>query len=232
MIAVSCSLVGCQLEATEPASQPGSLAASIQAAQARMHARFVAARHIQEAIARSDLDRARVEAHDLAKLDEPELLSEWRPYLDNIRDAAHQIELSADVVAAAKLSATLGRRCAQCHEAIAAKITFPKELRPSDDPKLAPQMSSHQWAAARMWEGLIGPSDDRWLAGARTLSTAQLTIVAQSVTPTSELDVDDVARVRLYATRAVATKAQDARAETFGTLLATCAHCHAVLRDR
>lgn len=93
-------------------------------------------------------------------------------------------------------------------------------------------MAGHQWAAARMWEGLLGPSDDRWLEGARALTTVPLDTVAQSVTPTSDVDVDDVARVRLYATRALAPAAQAAHAELFGKLLATCAHCHALLRDR
>jgi cytochrome c5 len=57
-------------------------------------------------------------------------------------------------------------------------------------------------------------------------------MVAMSVTPTSDLDVDDVARVRLYARRALAAQSQGARAEVFGQLLETCAHCHATLRDR
>jgi cytochrome c553 len=83
-----------------------------------------------------------------------------------------------------------------------------------------------------MWKGLIGPSDDRWLEGAQALTTVPLNLVAMSVTPTSDLDVDDGARVRLYARRALAPQPQDARAEVFGQLLATCAHCHATLRDR
>jgi hypothetical protein len=83
-----------------------------------------------------------------------------------------------------------------------------------------------------MWWGLIGPSNDHWIAGARALTTAPLTIVAQSATPSSELEVDDVARVRLYANRAMTTSDPDARVDLYGTLLTTCAHCHAVLRDR
>ena len=93
-------------------------------------------------------------------------------------------------------------------------------------------MLGHQWAAAQMWQGLIGPSDERWRAGAHALTQAPLHIVAAAVTPNSELDIDDIARVRLYARRAEAAGSQDARGDIFGALLATCAHCHAVLRDR
>jgi hypothetical protein len=32
--------------------------------------------------------------------------------------------------------------------------------------------------------------------------------------------------------RALAGRSNDERAEVFGELLVTCAHCHAVLRDR
>lgn len=213
-------------------NRPHSLASASMAAHRRMHTRFEAARRIEQAIAFSDLERTRAEAHDLAVFEEPDVLLTWRPYFEAIRDAAHQVESSGGVMDAARLAATLGRRCAECHEAIAAFVTFPADPRPADDFKLAAKMLEHQWAATQMWEGLIGPSDDRWLTGARALTTAPLTIVAQSVAPSSELDIDDVARVRLYANRAYAAASLDARAELFGTLLATCAHCHAVLRDR
>jgi len=221
---------GCRGEAYDslPPYEIDSLAASVQAAQVRMHARFAAARRMEESIARSDLDGAHVEAHLLAELDEPDALPVWRPYIDNIRAAAHQVELATGLGSAATLAAGMGRSCARCHEAIKAHITFPAEPRPSG----VPRMREHQWAAVQMWKGLIGPSDERWLEGAQALTTVPLNLVAMSVTPTSELDVDDVARVRLYARRALAAQSQDARAEVFGQLLATCAHCHATLRDR
>lgn len=227
------ALGGCHIEDnTLVLDRPGALARATAAAHRRMHTRFEAARRIELAIALSDLERARAEAHDLAALEEPDVVLTWRPYFDAIRDAAHQVESTADVFDAARLAATLGRTCADCHEAIAARVVFPADPRPPGGSRLATQMLGHQWAAAQMWKGLIGPSEDHWVSGARALTTVPLTIVAQSVTPSSELDVDDVARVRLYANRALTTAPQDARAELYGTLLATCAHCHAVLRDR
>lgn len=227
-------LGGCQLEAYDSVttSRLIALPAAVQATHHRMHVRFEAARRMEEAIARSDLDRARVEARVLAELDEPEALPAWRPHLDGIRGAARRIESAGDPVAAAQLAADLGGRCATCHVAIEARVAFPAEPRPQPGAHLAPQMAGHQWAAARMWEGLIGPSDARWLDGARALTTVPLDTVAQSVTPSSDIDVDAVARIRLYATRALAPAPQAARAELFGKLLATCAHCHALLRDR
>jgi hypothetical protein len=93
-------------------------------------------------------------------------------------------------------------------------------------------MQSHQWAAMQLWEGLIGPSDERWQEGAKALTTVPLNLVARAVTRTSPDDVDDVARVRMFATRALSAQDLGARADVFGKLLAACAHCHAILRDR
>jgi hypothetical protein len=240
LLALMVVSAGCQIEG-EPATAGPSLAATIQAAQARMHERFRSAQRIEQAITHSDLDRARTEARALAQLTEPEIVPRWRPYLERIAPAAHQIDRAADVVAAANATAALGRECARCHEAMAAKITFPLQPRPMEDARLAPQMLGHQWAAARMWEGLIGPANDRWLEGAQALAQVPLTIVAEEPMTASrkspmradgDMIGDDVARVRLYANRAVAARNGDARAEIFGELLATCAHCHAVIRDR
>jgi hypothetical protein len=231
--ALALALASCQVEARDTAPpRGGSLADDVVAASHRMHQRFTAAARLELAVVHGDLSGAQADAHELAELDQPDALMRWQPYFEEIREAARQIEVTPGIIGAARLTAVLGRRCARCHEAIGARIAFPAGPAPSGDPKLVVQMVSHQWAAEQMWQGLIGPSDGRWLAGARALSQAPLHIVAQAVTPTSELDVDDVARIRLYARRAEAAGSQDARADLFGTMLGTCAHCHAVLRDR
>ena len=224
---------GCRSQPEPPPPQgPSPLVAAIQEAQRRMHVRFTAAQRIEQAVAHSDLDRARAEAHDLAGLEEPEALPVWRPYFESIKDSARQIEAATSIGAVATLTGGLGRTCARCHEAISAHITFPVEPPPPADPKLAQQMLGHQWAAAQMWQGLIGPSDARWQAGARALTTVPLNTVAQAATPAAPVEIDDVARVRMYANRAQGIGPQDERAELYGTLLGTCAHCHALLRDR
>lgn len=235
--ALALALASCQIEAydTGPGRSHGrdpSLADAVVTANRRMHQRFTAAQRLELGIVHGDLAGAHADARELAELDQPDALARWQPYFASIRDAARQIENSPGIVGAARLTAELGRRCARCHEAIGARIAFPAEPAPPGDPRLVVQMVSHQWAAEQMWQGLIGPSDARWLAGARALSQAPLHIVAQAVTPSSELDIDDVARIRLYARRAQAAGSQDARADLFGAMLGTCAHCHAVLRDR
>lgn len=115
----------------------------------------------------------------------------------------------------------------ELHLATSAKIVFAKDPAPTDQNRLAAQMAGHQWAAARMWDGLIGPSTERWLDGARKLAKSSLMITAES----DQLGIaDDAARVRLLANRALKTKIGD-RPELYGELLATCAGCHHAIRD-
>lgn len=219
------TLVGCDAEAEPPAKR--SFSEQLLAVHSRMHARFSASRAIEQAIALGDLDRARAEARTIAELDEPEVLPQWQPYFQNIQAAARQLDASKDLVAAAKATAYLGGQCASCHVATSAKIVFAKDPAPTDQDRLAVQMAGHQWAAARMWDGLIGPSNERWLDGARKLAKSSLTITAES----DQLGIaDDAARVRLFANRALKTKIGD-RAALYGELLATCAQCHHAIRD-
>lgn len=225
-------LGGCHVDDDALVRNGPGLATAAAAAHRRMHVRFAAASRAQQAIAFSDLERARSEAHDIAALDESEVLRAWQPYFESLRAAAHQVELSTNLRDAAQRTATLGQRCASCHLAIGARVAFPAETRPAAGPTPAMRMPGHQRAAAQMWQGLIGPSDAHWFAGARALSTVRATSFAPRAMPASEPALDDLARIRLYASRALAADPRDARAELFGKLLTTCTHCHAVLRDR
>jgi cytochrome c553 len=213
-----------------PEAQPvGGFADKVQALVQRMHTRYTGARRLEEAIARSDLERTRLEAHALGVLDEPDVLPIWRPYFEAVAESARQIEAAGDVRAAAGQFAILSLRCAHCHDAAAAKIVL---AQPAGAGTGKIGMAEHQQAALTMWEGLMAPSEAHWLAGAQALTTVPLTMVARAATPGFEDDVDDVARIRLYARRGLDAQGRDARADVFGSLLGTCAHCHAVLRDR
>ena len=205
------------------------LAESVQSAEVRMHARFAAAKAIEQSIVTGNLAQVRAQAHSIATLDEPDALPEWTPYLEGVRRSARTLESAEDVVVAAGDAAALARECARCHTAIGAKPAFSASPRPDGGKRLQHTMTAHHWAAARMWEGVIGPNDQRWKSGAELLASAPLTITAES----SILGIaDDVSRIHLLATRAQKLGAQDDRVELFGRLLATCAHCHATIRDR
>jgi cytochrome c556 len=207
------------------------LAAAVKTTHARMQIRADAARTMQEAIAIGDLDGAHTQAALVAALRDPDVLQEWRPYLDAVRTIAQGIATTPDTVAAAHAAGELGQRCGACHEASGARIKLaPLPAAPAGS-TLATQMAGHQWAAARMWEGLITPSADRWQTGVVALSRARWTIAAEEPSLTRSPISDDVARVRLLAERGIAAETPQARGALYGELLATCAHCHATIRD-
>lgn len=224
-----CLVSGCDLLGGE--QEQRDLITKMQEVREHMHARFAASRRIELAIAFGDIEAARREAKTIADLREPDVRAEWQPYLENVRAAAHQIVLAPDVAAAARMSALLGRRCAQCHEASGAKIVFAREPPPTATPRLSSQMAEHQWAAARLWEGLIGPSPDAWTRGANALAQARMTIVAEGDLPPELAASDDVQRLHLYAKRAAAATTLDDRATHYGEILASCASCHRTIRD-
>jgi len=49
-----------------------------------------------------------------------------------------------------------------------------RRFRAEGDSSLQLQMRRHQWAAARLWEGLIGPSNEMWSQGTGFLATTEL----------------------------------------------------------
>jgi cytochrome c553 len=224
-------LVSCEPYDADPPHAP-TLEAGVLAAQKRMHARYDGAIQMVEAIAHGDLDAAHAAARLVTMVEEPAVLARWKPYFDQVHSATVAVENATGIDTAAERVAVVGAACASCHQATKTRVTFPALTPPDDRASLSAHMGHHQWAALEMWEGLIGPSDSHWRAGATELTTIPSNLVARAATPASPDEIDDIPRIKLGATRALETTAQDTRAVLFGRLLATCAHCHATLRDR
>ena len=196
-----------------------------------MQLRAAAAATMQQAIALGDLDGAHAQAELIAALHDNDVLPEWRPYFDAVRTSAREVAASVDPVAAARAAGVLGKRCATCHEASGARIKLEPVAVPAPGTKLATQMAAHGWAAARMWEGLVTPSPERWRLGTDALARSRWTIVAEEPSLTTHGVGNDVSRVRMLAERGLTADTTEARGDLYGELLATCAHCHATIRD-
>lgn len=219
-------LAACGIEAES--SKPSKLVDDVKAIEQRMHARFENVQRVERGVVTGNLDEVHAGARVLASLDEPQALPAWQPYVAAMRAAAQDLLRADDTVMAARLTAELARQCGRCHAAIGADIALREPPKPDPGPKLADTMQSHQWAVARMWEGLIAPSEERWSAGAAALQRAPLTYVAES----GELGIaDKVMAIRQLARRASTLSSQTERAELYGQLLGTCATCHATIRD-
>jgi cytochrome c553 len=216
--------------ATTPVAPPVD-ASDPETLKQHMWKHFTAISQLQRAIARGHLDEAKELANWIAT--HPELPQEgWEPYLDQLHGAALEVAGAKDLPTAATLATKLVRACSKCHEARGAIVTFAWELQPEDGPALQVQMKRHQWAAARLWDGLVGPSDELWNEGAGVLATAHLDTL-QASGGTTRGDVTALAaHVRELALRAVKLEDTDARAQLYGELLSTCAGCHQIVRPK
>ncbi|MEO7731910.1 MAG: hypothetical protein ABIY55_13115 [Kofleriaceae bacterium] len=197
--------------------------------QQHMREHFAAASELERAIARGHLDEARDRARWLLEHDEP-MLDGWQPFVAELRAAARDLIAAPDLPTAAALAARVGRACSRCHDAKHAVVSFAWEPVLDEAPALQVQMKRHQWSAARLWEGLVGPSDEMWNEGTSLLAVAKLDVLlATSGTPRG--DTAALAdKVRRLSQRAGKVTDHDERATLYGDLLSTCAGCHQLVR--
>jgi cytochrome c553 len=154
----------------------------------------------------------------------------WGPYVAQMRSAAEEAVAAPDIYAAAAATATMGKACASCHEAMQQYPEFLAVSQPPEADETAPHMIGHMWAADRMWQGLVTPSAVSWNDGVAALSGGPLE--TESFGPESEYgdELEALAiRVHDLATQGRGAADMDARAEIYGEFLGTCAACHQLL---
>jgi cytochrome c553 len=193
---------------------------------AHMAEHFTKAASIKAALIRGDLEAMRKDADWMATHELSRNLPEtWRPYLQAMQTTAQRVVKAKDAAGAALAVAEMGQACGTCHKALGGpklEVGSP----PAEGSGVAPHMMGHQWAADRMWEGLIGPSDPAWIKGSEMLASAPLTEKAvagqKSVPPEVELLAQ---KVHGFGEKSRAAAATD-RVALYGDFLATCASCH------
>ena len=148
---------------------------------------------------------------------------------------AHELALAASVLAdaptvedALRAEVRVASACATCHEARGLPPPKLPPHAPPDLPTLAAQMARHQWAADRLWEGIVAPSDAHWKSGLYVLASTNVALLVP--------DHPSVAReLRDRAATAFKHPARDtaARAATYGDVLVVCWGCHSArIRSR
>lgn len=221
LLSVSCS------SKSEPAATPDVAAASEPVAQ-RMHEHLMLIEAVKHATIAGDVGKIKATARPLADAAEQTTLPEvWQPHVRDVSLQAKALMDAPDLAGAARGAALMAERCGSCHTDAAAGVAFdPVSAAPAGS-GAAPHMLRHQWALDRLWEGLVGPDDARWIAGAEALSDAPLA-------PTEATDKGDGAIAEIArladATHALGLKARDARSDArapiYGELLTTCQACH------
>jgi cytochrome c556 len=149
----------------------------------------------------------------------------WKAHVEGMQDAAREARDAKDLKAAAAAFGAMGRACAVCHEQLGGpKITL--GTPPAEGSGAALHMQRHQWAADRMWEGLMAPSDEAWVKGAEVMADAPLVPEAVSGMKSVPPETKALATAaHATAHRARTTAAKD-RGKAYADMIATCAGCH------
>jgi cytochrome c553 len=154
-----------------------------------------------------------------------ELPAAWKPYVQQMQIAARDAIYAESLHDTAQAVAQLASRCGACHRALGRgpKVAgqVPLTATPVDPRRrpdsLRPRMHQHEWAAQRLWEGLIGPSDAAWSDGSNALRELQ---VERTLSPS--------VRTELAAIRVLGQPlggAED-RSQRYGEVIAACGGCH------
>jgi hypothetical protein len=198
-----------------------------------MKGHFEAVREIERALVAGDLTKAKERSEWLSDNVAQKDIEDWGPHLDAVRNAAKALVDSETIEDATKRAAQLGAECANCHVTLTAITSFEWQELPRDQGEARSNMQRHQWATDRLWEGLVGPSDDLWLKGAEVLIDAPLGIKTLTKDQKVASDVDAyAAKVHGLGSKAQGLMDRSARTELYGELLATCSACHALTRKK
>lgn len=201
--------------------------------QPEMWRHFTQAGEVQSAVIAGDLDRAKAGTAHVAESDPLKgLASSLRPYDVALRDAARRGGQARTLAEVATVTGEIGKSCGDCHRAAGASLAFNYVAAPakSDQPVMG-AMLRHRWGADMMWNGLVGPSDSAWVAGANAL--AEESTYSELFNPRSAKG-DSMrvlaAQVRRLGHDAAATKDPARQATLYGELLGTCTTCHKIAR--
>ena len=161
----------------------------------------------------------------LAEHSPPDLPVGTDSFVDELHKYARRAADARNLEDAAYATGRIAQACGACHREYAGGPVpvLPPEAEKGAD--LPIHMVRHAWAVRRMWEGLVVPSDDAWMAGARALEETPLKPGVASTENAEEADYLEK-RCHGLGSRAQLVAGPSARARIYGELIATCADCH------
>ena len=193
----------------------------------QMHERYERIFQIQSAIVSGSLDNTRAPARWLAEHEPTAGMPEtWTEPFEAMRAAARDVLSAEDLPSVASATSRIGIACGSCHEANDVSIEFDYVKPPPDTENARPHMQRHQWAADRMWEGLIGPINYVWRQGATMLFESPLKPHAMDAEDGDEEVLAMSRRIHQLAGNATTVSEPADKAEIYAEFLATCAACH------
>ena len=210
-----------------PSSSPESQTPAVY----HMYDHMARAAAVQQAVVMGHLDAARGPAVWLDNhLQDDDLPGNTVAYVAQMRTAAGQIALAPTVEEAGVHLGEMGVACGACHQALTLDVQVNWRPLPPSDGEVEAHMIHHQWAMDRLWEGLMGPSDEAWKAGADALSEPGLHISRTTAEAGRRHRAEswDALAHRLGETANSGLSAPE-KAELYGELIGACYGCHQLL---
>jgi len=247
VLAIALALAGCrktepptrQTSSDAPATAPASPQPPVESrsgprsappSRELMQDHFTAVVHVRDALIVGNLELAKWNASFLAQREPDPAVASWSAYVDRLRENAAKVAETATLEAAALASTELVLECGRCHAANGVTPRFPATDERVAASGTRPHMLRHQWAVQQMWDGLIGPSEERWKAGVGELAEAPLgqDEVFSNATAAASI-VKRAEDVHALGAEGGKVTSWPDRAAVYGRLLATCAGCHAAI---
>jgi hypothetical protein len=191
---------------------------------------FVSSASMRRALVAGDLLAFRTAAATLSDKDLSANLSDtWKPHLEKMRLDAKRARDAQTIEGAARTFADVGAACAGCHVQLGGP-RLAVGAPPAEASGAKPHMVRHAWAAARLWEGLMAPSQEAWTKGVEVFTDAPLAPEAVAGARSVPPEVNELAkRAHHFGAQAHAAKDTAARKNAVADVYATCVGCHSKL---
>lgn len=196
-----------------------------------MHEHLARISTIKSLIIMGNLDGTREPAIWLAEHEAVDgLPANFEPYVEQMRKYAREVSNAIDLDSAAVSVSEMARTCSNCHVVNGIEIEFGYDQMPAEWSDTVSHMQRHQWAADRLWEGLIGPSDTAWNRGTHMLIDVPLhpeDVAEHELADADREALDQLARrVHLLAGQGTNARTPAERSALYGEMLGVCAECH------
>jgi hypothetical protein len=193
-----------------------------------MHRNLIKTVDLQTGVVLGDLDKTQKAASWILAQEGPSpYSSEAQPYEKEMLGYASRIAEAPDLRAAAAETGMFAASCGTCHQALERGPRFRVGNDAPDGESQEAMMIRHLWAADRMWEGLVGPSDESWIAGAEAMAETQPALARVFRASTKGMGSEPfLNEVNSLAREAINATGQAERGEIYGRMLDTCNRCH------
>jgi len=193
-----------------------------------MHSRFTRVLAIQTGIVLGDIERAQDAADWLTRQEDNRgFPPEAERYQAEMKRFASLIARDRDLETMATRAGQLAATCGSCHQAVSGGPTFVVGPQAGSGESTANHMIRHLWAVDRMWEGLVGPSQEAWEAGSLALTREWVpteAAVQRSGSPQAARAI--LGELAQLGSSAKEASTQEARAALYGDVLKSCRRCH------